>query len=536
MSMTRVNMRAIREILRQKWELKLSNREVGRSVGVSPSTVSECVVRAQSAGLSWPLPSEFQDDAVLEARLYVLAPKAEALVEPDFAAMHRALANRRGVTLQLLWMEYRQRHGERGYQYAQYCALYRRWRKDLDLVMRQNHVAGDKLFIDFSGVTVDIVDRHTGEVSPAQLFVAVLGASGYTYAEVLPSQEQIHWQQAHVNAFAFFQGVPRALVPDNLKSGVEKACIYDPTINVAYAALARHYGTVVLPARARKPRDKAMVENGVLQAQRWLLAPLRNHTFFSINEANEAIKKQQAWLNNRPLSKMAGTRASVYIEVDKPALKPLPEKVYEASEWLVDAKVHDADYHVQYERNFYSVPYQLHGQRVDVRATSTTVECIYKNKTVAIHPRIYGRGNTYQTVPEHRPKAHRVHHDWPPERLIAWAKKVGPATADVVTTIMRDRPHPEQGYRAVFGILRLSKKYGDERLERACSRALRWNACTYRSISTALKNGMDNQMDLPSDDTCSQPIKHQNVRGPEYYKNSNKPQNNTSNTSWRKND
>jgi transposase len=516
MSMTRVTMRRIREILRLKWELKLSHRQTALSVGLSPSTVSECVGRAVAAGLNWPLAAALDDEA-LEARLYVTKPATVVLAVPDYAAMHQEL-RKKGVTLQLLWMEYRQQYGERGYQYAQFCVLYRNWRGGLDLVMRQNHQGGEKLFIDFSGLTLDIINRETGEVWQAQVFVATLGASNYTYAEVLSSQALGPWLQAHVHAFSFFEGVAGALVPDNLKSGVTHACLYDPEINPAYAELAGHYNTVVLPARARKPRDKAKVENGVLQAERWLLAPLRKQTFFCVEDANKAVGIQLKWLNNRPLSKMDGTRHSVYLEVDKPALKALPQRPYEFADWEVGVKVHDADYHVAFARNFYSVPYGLHGKRVDVRATATTVECLYRGKVVATHPRVYGRGNTYQTAPEHRPKAHRVNHDWPPERLIAWAGKVGTATAAVVERMLRERPHPEQGYRAVLGVLRLSKQYGPERLERACSRALRWQACTYRSIATCLKNGMDNQEDLVvTPKPAPSPVPHDNIRGPAYY-------------------
>lgn len=507
-------MRKVREILRLKWDCRVSDRDVAKSCGVARSTVSDCVHRASAAGLSWPLRPDL-DDGSLEALLYPPHPGARERVLPDFPHMHREMS-RRGVTLQLLWLEYRQQHGEAAYQYSQYTVLYRQWEQKLDVVMRQSHRAGEKTFIDFAGQTLEITDAKTGEIKPAQVFVATLGASTYTYAEALADQTVGSWIDAHVNAFAYFGGVTAVLVPDNLKAGVNKACFYEPEENPAYSELAGHYATAVIPARVRKPRDKSKVENGVLQIERWVLAPLRNHKFFSLHEANVAIRERLEWLNNRPLTNMAGaTRRSLYEQIDRPALKPLPADRFTISHWKCNVGV-NIDYHVQFDRFYYSVPFQLVHQRVDIKSTSETVECLYKGKRVALHKRRLDGHEKYVTDPAHRPKSHQRHAEWSPSRLIAWGSTHGPATSEVVASIIKARPHPEQGYRSCLGLMRLARRYDSKRLEAACARACALKTFSYKSIESMLRTGMD-KVPIQQPSAVSVLPKHRNIRGAAYY-------------------
>ncbi|MBI5477632.1 MAG: IS21 family transposase [Deltaproteobacteria bacterium] len=508
-------MRRIREMLRLRLEQGLSQREVARSVGVSPSTVWDLLTRMKAARLTWPLDAGL-DDAALEARLYPPEPPAPgALAMPDLAYVHHEL-RRKGVTLQLLWQEYKATHLDNGYQYSRFCGLYEAYEKKLDVVMRQVHRAGEKAFVDWSGDGVAITDPATGNEQQAELFVAVLGASNYTYAEAAPSQELRQWIQVHVHAYEYFQGVPALTIPDNTKTAVEKPCRYDPTMQATYQEMAAHYGTAILPARARKPRDKAKVEVGVLIAQRWILAALRNHRFFSVAEANEAIWRKLDEMNDKPFEKVAGTRRVLFETIDRPALKPLPSTRYEFGEWS-RPKV-NVDYHIDVDKHFYSVPFQLIHEHVDARRTATTVEVFFKGRRVCTHERSYGPGFT--TVKEHMPKGHQQHLEWTPTRILSWAADTGPNTARLAEKIMAVRAHPEQGYRACLGILRLGKGYGRERLEAACARALVLGAYGYRNVESILKSGAD-RLPLPGQagesEAASAPIEHGNIRGPGYY-------------------
>lgn len=514
MAMRRLAMRKLREILRLKWSCNVSERDAAKSCGVARSTVSECIRRAKAVGLTWPLPPDL-DDGALEAKLYPAHPGARDRVQPDFAHLHREMS-RRGVTLQLLWLEYRQCHGEAAYQYSQFTVLYREWAKKIDVVMRQVHRAGEKTFVDFAGQTLDIINATTGEVKPAQIFVAALGASDFLYAEALEDQTIGSWVKAHVDAFDYYGGVTAVIVPDNLKSGVTKACFYEPETNPTYADFANHYTAAVIPARARKPRDKSKVENGVLQVERWILAPLRNHKFFSLREANEAIWERLEWLNNRPLTNMQETRRSLYEKIDKPALKPLPENRFEVAHWKCNVGV-NIDYHVKFDGFYYSVPFQLVHQRVDIRSAGEVVECLFKGKRVALHKRVVSGTNRYVTDPAHRPKAHQRHAEWSPSRLVAWGEKHGPATGQVVASIMKLRPHPEQGYRSCLGLMRLAKRYDSKRLEAACARACALKTFSYKSIESMLRTGMD-KVPLPQPSAPMMPLTHRNIRGPNYYK------------------
>lgn len=507
----RLSMRKIREVLRLKLECHQSIRDISSSCSVGKSTVSDYISRAKAAGLSWPLPPEM-DDTQLEQILFPSATNTSTrgCVAPDWSEVHKEL-KRKGVTLSLLWHEYKTNNPE-GCQYSWFCQQYGQWTGKIDAVMRQEHRAGEKLFIDYAGQTMNIINRHTGEVKQAQIFVAVLGASNFTYAEATWSQGLADWIGSHVRAFAYFGGVPAVLIPDNLKSGVKQACYYEPDINPTYQDLAGHYNTVVLPARVRKPQDKAKVETGVQIVERWILAKLRNHSFFSLDELNLEVRKLLEELNDKPFQKLPGSRRQLFEELDRPALKPLPVSSYQYAEWK-KASV-NIDYHVEVGGHYYSVPHQLVKKRVDVRITSTTVECFYKNKRVAAHHRDTRQGR-HTTVKEHMPTRHQKYLEWSPERFLRWAGKIGPQTVRLSETILASRPYPQQAYRSLLGILRLGKSYGDNRLESACARALDIGATSYRSIESILKNGLDSKP--VSTPEPSPPVCHNNIRGAHYY-------------------
>lgn len=513
MARKRLSMRKIREVLRLRYELRLSARLIAKSCHVARSTVSEYLFRAEQAGLSWPLASDL-DDAALERRLFPSmtseTPPGKRQM-PPMNYLHDEL-RRKGVTLQLLWYEYKQ-HSPEGYQYSQFCELYRRWAGKLDLSLRQDHRAGEKLFVDYAGDTIPLVNPKTGEITEAQLFVAVLGASNYTFVEASRSQDLSCWINSHVHAFEFFGGVPEIIVPDNLKTGVIKACRYEPDINPSYLDLAQHYGVTVIPTRVRSPKDKAKVESGVLLTQRWILATLRNRTFFSLDELNRAIREKLVHLNNRRFKKLNTSRAELFKTIEKPALKPLPSQPYEFALWK-KARV-NIDYHIEMEHHYYSVPFQLTGQQVDVRFTSTTVEVLFRNRRVASHRRSFRRGG-FTTLDEHRPPKHQKYLEWTPSRIISWAGQNGPCTRELVARIIESKSHPEQGYRSSLGIIRLADKYSSKRVEAACHRALKIKAYSFKSVNSILKNGLDQQA-LPFDEPEAVTISHLNIRGSRYY-------------------
>ena len=506
-------MRRIREVLRQRWECGLSERVVAASCSLSRSTVGKYVRRAQEAGLSWPLPLEMTDDE-LERRLFSEPDRSgnSPHFVPDWAQIHRQLA-RKGVTLQLVWEEYKQDHPD-GFQYTQFRVRYRAWRKMLDLPMRQEHKAGERMFVDYCGQTMPVTERDTGKVCQAQIFVAVLGASNYTYAEACWTQSLPEWIMAHVHAFAYYGGVSALVVCDNLKAGITSPHRYEPEANRAYEDLAEHYGCALFPARVRRPKDKAKAEKAVQDVERRILAALRHRTFFSLHELNEAIKGLLVQYNARPFQKLDGSRRSLFEQLDKPALRPLPAQPYEYAEWK-KARV-NIDYHVAIADNYYSVPYQLVNQAIDVRLTDTAVECFHKNKRVASHLRLPRRGQ-YATHSAHMPKSHQDYAEWTPERLVRWAEQSGPQTAGAVENILRARPHPQQGFRACLGLMRLGKEYGCERLEAACARALATKTVSFKSIESILKRNLD-QRPLPQKPPENPPLEHDNIRGPEYYR------------------
>jgi transposase len=504
-------MRQIREILRLKYELKLGHRQIARACGVGLGTVSDLVQRAARAGLSWPL-GEGQDDTTLERLLYK-APEAQVgpRAMPELAWIHQEL-RRSGVTLRLLWDEY-QRVQSVAYSYSQFCQRYRHWRGRLQVSMRQHHRAGEKIFVDFAGQRPSLVDPVTGEVREIELFVGVLGASSYIYAEACLAQDLPSWIGAHVRMFEFFGGCSAILVPDNLKVGVTAACRYEPTINRTYEDLARYYGAAVVPARVRRPKDKAKVEAAVLLAERWILAALRNRTFFSLAELNSAIRELLERINQRPMRRLGVSRRELFERLDRPALKPLPAQRYELAQWKTCKP--NIDYHVEVDHNFYSVPSALKDEELEARFTHTTVEVWFKDERIASHPRLRGRGR-YSTVAEHMPAAHRAYAEWRPSRLIRWAGQTGTATQQVVTQILASKPHPEMGYRACLGLLRLGEKYGRERLEAACRRAIALDSFSHQTVKNILAKGLD-RLPLPEGSRESSLPLHDNIRGADYF-------------------
>jgi transposase len=505
-------MRKIREVLRLALGAGLELRKIERSLSISHATAASYLAKANAAGLSWPLPDSL-DDGALE-RLFFPKPASSATPRPlpDWASVHREL-RKKIVTKILLWGEYKNTHPD-GYQLTQFYELYNQWSGKLDLVMRQDHRAGEKMFVDYAGPTIPIVDRLTGEVLfEAQIFVAVLGASNYTYSEATRTQALQDWIMAHIRAFEFIGGVPEIVVPDNTKTGITKACRYEPDINPTYHALASHYGTAVIPARVRAPKDKAKVEKGVQLVERWILAALRNRTFTSLAELNGAIKTLLERLNARPFQKLEGSRKSLFETLEKPALSPLPETPYLFAEWRY-ARV-GIDYHIDVEGHFYSVPYALVKKKVEARYTATTVEIFFKGNRVASHLRSYRKGK-HTTTPEHMPSSHRRYAEWTPQRILRWAAGIGPETEKYVAALMENRPHPEQGFRAALGIVRLAKQYGNERSESACKRASAFRIYSYRGVSSILATGADkkgNKREAPA----GPEILHDNIRGPGYY-------------------
>ena len=446
--------------------------------------------------------------------------------QPDCNYIDQEL-KKKGVTLALLWDEYKHEHPE-GYQQSQFNEIFRQWRKNIDLVMRQDHKAGEKAFSDFAGTTVRIVDERTGEVTPAHLFVCTLGASSYTYARLFWHEDSEAWCTGHAQAFNFFQGCVEIIVPDNPKPVITKASPYEPDVNPSFAQMASHFDVAVIPARVRRPKDKALVEAAVGLATRWILAVLRNRTFHSLPEANVAVEVLLTKLNNKPFKKIPGSRRSRYEEIDKPALKPLPEERYEFMH-IRYASVHIADYHVEYDGSWYSVPYQHRGRKVEVRATLATVEVFLRGKRIASHARLFIKASR-ATLNEHRPKQHRDYGDWPPERITRWAATIGPSAKSLVDKVMQNKQHPELGYRACFGILRLAKVVGNERLEAACQRALAINSCSFKSIKSILDHNLEKRppLEKPLQLTI---IQHDNIRGAAAFTTTNIGENDNANSS-----
>src|SRR5215210_2474917 len=508
----RLPMRQVREVLRLKHACGHSGHRIAAAVGVSRYTVAEYLRRAAVVGITWPVPPGL-DDAALERKLFTppFTPAEALRPQPVWPRIHAEL-RRPGVTLLLLWEEYRAGQPE-GYGYSRFCDLYATWRGRLSPTMRQNHPAGERLFVDYAGQTVEVIDGATGEVRRAQIFVATLGASNFTYAEARWTQALPDWIGCHVGAFTSFGGATRQIVCDNLKAGVTAACRYEPGISRTYQDMASHYGTAVLPARVRRPRDKAKVEVAVQVVQRWVLARLRHRRFFSLAELNGAIRELVADLNDRPMRHLGASRRALFEALERPALLPLPAAPYVYAEWRRCRA--GLDYHVEVHGHFYSVPYRLVREAIEARITDQTVELFHAGVRVAAHLR-NPRQHRHTTIPEHMPSAHRRHADWTPTRLLREAAAIGPATIALMERILTSKPHPEQGFRACLGILRLARGYGPERLEAACQRGMDIGARSYGSVQSILRNGLDRAY-RPDPVPDELPLQHGNIRGSGYY-------------------
>ena len=504
-------MRTIREVLRLKWQCGLSDRDIAASCRIGPTAVRGYVRRAKEAGLEWPLPETLQD-AQLEPLLFPPPQNIPANVRPvmDWPEVHKQL-KRKGVTLQLLWEEYRRDHSN-GYGYSRCCELYAEWERTADPRMIFEHKAGDKLFVDYAGHTMPITDPKTGEITQAQIFVATLGASNYTFAEATLTQSLPDWIGSHIRCFAFLGGVPRLVILDNLKSGVTSPSRYEPDINPTYLKLANHYGVAVVPARVRKPRDKAKVENAVLQVERRILARLRNHTFHSLSDLNEALAVLLAAHNEQVTKGLGSSRRSLFESIDLPALRPLPERPFMEGDWSF-ARV-NVDYHVVIETHRYSVPFGLVGSRVEVHLSAAVVEIFAGGQRVASHKRSQVRYG-FTTVTEHMPPNHQ-YAQWREEQFLTQACKHGPHTTRLIDIVLASRPVREHAYRACQGILRLADRYGSERMETTAQRATLSGITAYKSVETILKSGLD-KVPLPFVEQQKPPIDHENIRGAGYY-------------------
>lgn len=511
MAKRRISMRRLKEVLRLTYEQGLNRREVARSCGMGVGTINDYLKAFKAAGLGWPLPEGLSELELSER----LKPERRETTKPgrgfpDMDYLHGQL-RRKNVTLKLLWEEYRAESPE-GYGYSQFCEYYNRWKHRIDPVMRQTYEPGDKLFVDWGGQTVPVHERETGEVSEASIFVAVLGASNYTWVEAFGSQKLAHWISGHVHAYEFFGGIPRITTPDNPKTAVIKACRYEPRLNRSYEEMAEHYRTVIIPTRPGKPRDKAKVETGVQIAQRWILARLRDHKFFSMAALNDTLRVLLDELNKRPFQQLGGCRLELYEREERRQLTPLPDQPYELATWA-KAKV-NIDYHVTVDKHHYSVPYRYVQRSVDVRRTEEIVEIYCEGHRIAAHPRSW-RSGRFSTLDKHRPKSHQAHLDWTPSRLIDWAGTLGSCCATAVEQILDEKRHPEQGYRSCLGIIRLARGFGNQRLEAACRRALHYQTCSYQSIKSILESGLDQQeLEDPTDRILPD---HVNVRGQDYY-------------------
>lgn len=513
-----VSMSKIKDIFRLTFESQLSQRQIASSLSLSSGVVHKYQHLARSIGLDWT-ELKGMDESALYRLIHQTPQKKKPVsryVEPDCPNLHQEL-KRKGLTLQLLWEEYKAVHGDRSYGYSQYCRLYGSWISTQKPSMRQVHIAGEKLFLDYCGPTVDIIDSSTGQVRTAQIFVCVLGASNYTYIEATWDQTLPNWIASNVRALEFFGGAPALFVPDNLKSAVTKASRYEPDINVTYADFARHYNAAVLPARPYKPKDKAKVECGVLVVERWVLARMRKLTFFGLSELNAAIVGLRTELNEKPFKKLPGSRRSQFEALDKPALKSLPERRYEYAEFK-KARV-QLNYHVQVNKHYYSVPFSYLKKEIDVRITASTIECFFQSERIASHVRNYDEGYHYTTCKEHMPQNHRSYSEWTPDRFLNWAQTIGPATKGVVLSILNSKKAPvQQSYLTCMGLLQLSKKYDKDRLEAACQRSLQMGVATRANVAIILKNGLE-KTELPEEKRPISILQHENIRGPAAYQN-----------------
>ena len=505
-------MRKISEVLRLRFDLKRSHRDISKALNISASTVGDYLIRAKTARIEWPLPENLTEEELYGRLFPQVAQVTRDRPLPDLEKVHCEL-RRKAMTLRLLWREYREIHAN-GLSYSQYCERYRAYVKQISPVMRQVHKAGEKTFVDYAGMTVPWLDLATGEIKEAQIFVGALGASQFIFAEATSSQKIPDWVQSHIRMWEYFGGVSVMVVPDNLRSGVTKSHLYDPDINANYQHLGEYYGFAIVPARIIEPKDKAKVENAVGIIERQILAAMRDLTFTSIAEINTAIQPRLLTLNNQLFQKMKTSRRVLFDTIDKPALKPLPAEKYQYAEWC-HAKIH-IDYHFIFDDHFYSVPYKYIHHEVEIRSTSTTVECFYQGNRIVAHMRSHAKYK-YTTLNEHMPKSHLVHAEWTPERMKRWADKIGPSTNQFIDHMIVSRAFPEQAFRACLGVLRLGTRYGEGRLEKACAIAYEAGATRYKNVESILKNKLDCATTTEPASIAATPV-HENIRGSAYYK------------------
>ena len=491
-----------REVLRLKHEVGLSLREIATTCNCGKSTVAEVLARAEKVDLTWPI---VLNDKQLIALLY--PPKDDKSVppEPDPEYIFHEM-KKKNVTMLLLWEEYKEKHPD-GLMYTQFCERYRKFKNNNKMSLHKEHKAGEEIEVDWAGSTMSYVDTSTGEMKSAYIFVAVLPASSYPFAYAYEDTKAPSWIDAHVRAFEYFGGVPKITIPDNAKTAVVKADKIDPVLNKSYNEMARNYGTTIIPARPRKPKDKGADENAVLNVSRRILAPLRNRKFFSMNEINEAIKEQLIRLVNRPFQKREGTRLTSFEKIDKPYLRPLPLTKYEYSEWK-EAKV-SFNYHVEFKGFFYSVHFSYINRPCSIRATMKVIEIYIDNERIAAYRRSYNTFKRYQTLPEHMPDNHKAVYGWSQERFLSWAEKTGPNTRRFIKCILESREYPVQTYRACMGIMRLANSHSNEIMESASLEALDKNTISYKYFNIILKQKVANA--IPS--KTEKIICHENVRG-----------------------
>jgi len=504
-----------REILRLA-DMGLSRTSIGEALGYSRNTVADVLRRAQLKGLETPLPKGMGDRELADL-LFPEKSNEQNRRMPDYEKVHKELG-KKGVTLTLLWEEYCsrcQQSGEIPYAFTQFRFHYHRFVQTTKATMHITHKPGEKMEVDWAGITASVVDSVTGESAPASIFVATLPCSGYSYVEAFLSKDQESWTTAHIHAFEFFGGSTRILIPDNLKTGVDKVNWRTPTINKSYGELAEHYGCAVIPARVRKPKDKPSVEGTVGVISTWIIAALRNRTFFNLSDLNEAIDEKLLVFNEKPFQKKPGSRLTAFLEDEKEYLQPLPKERYELAVWK--KLTPGFNYHIEVEKNFYSVPYEYIKQEMDVRVTAATVEVFYNNLRVCSHPRQYGRPGKYQTTPDHMPDKHKTYTEWNAERFLSWAKSIGENTKTAIGAILSSHKIEQQGYRACIGVLKLADRHGAKRLEAACERALSYTPSpSYKNIDAILKSGSDK---AAAPQTSEKPVdeSHSFIRGAEYY-------------------
>jgi transposase len=507
----RKTMRRIKECLRLYFELKVSQAAIARALQIARSTVGDYIERARKCGKPWAELNALNEEQ-MEALLFTGQQQKtdEPRPLPDWNEVHKELHSKSYMTLRVLWEEYVKTHPD-GYSYPRYIVLYRQWAQRLKVYMRQRHIGGEKLFVDYSGKKPKIRDFRTGEEREAELLVMAWGASQYIYAEAQESQQLPCWIMGHRRGYEYFGCAPHIEVDDNLKSAVTKACRYDPDVNLTFTEFATHYGVAVIPARPRKPKDKPKAENAVLLVQRWILACLRHRVFYSVAELNRAIIELLEVFNDKQMQRLPKSRRQLFEELDKPNALPLPAEPFVYREWSFPTVAFD--YHIEVDHHFYSVPWTLAKKKVSVRTTENAVEVFHHQDRVALHLRSRAEYQ-YTTLTEHMPPAHQKYAEWTPARIFKWAQEIGPATHKLIEKVIKTKFHPQQGFRPSMGILRLGKTYGNDRLEAAAVIALTFGFVRVQQITDLLRNGRDKQAKQGPTATVKNRV---NIRGRGYY-------------------